>query len=74
MERQYKNDAELRDREFQLRQEEMAIAREDARAQRQMMNLMIMSMMNRNLGGGADIIGDGMGNVGDGMGNGGEGI
>ena len=66
----------------------MAIAREDARAQRQMMNLMFMSMMNRNLGGGADIIldgmgnvgdgtgseGDGMGNVGDGMGNGGEGI
>ena len=45
-----------------------------------MMNLMFMSMMNRNLGGGAGIIGDGMGNVGDeigegdGMGNGGEGI
>ena len=59
----------------------MAIAVEDARAQRQMMNLMFMSMMNRNLGGGAGIIGDGMGNVGDGMGsegdgmeNGGEGI
>ena len=34
-ERQSKIDAEQRDREYQLRREEMAIAREDARAQRQ---------------------------------------
>ena len=50
-ERQSKIDAEQRDREYQLRREEMAIAREDARAQRQLMNVMMMAMLNRNGGG-----------------------
>jgi len=51
-EQQNRIDAEQRDREYQLRREEMAIAREDARAQRQLMNMMLMAMMNRNGGGG----------------------
>jgi hypothetical protein len=38
-------------REYQLHREEMAIAREDARAQRQLMNVMMMAMLNRNGGG-----------------------
>jgi Tfp pilus assembly protein PilX len=46
-------DAEQRDREYQLRREEMAIAREDACAQRQLMNVMMMAMLNRNGGGGS---------------------
>ena len=46
-------DAEQRDREYQLRREEMAIAREDARAQRQLMNVMMMAMLNRNGRGGS---------------------
>ena len=49
-EQQYKIESEQREREFQLRREEMAIAREDARAQRQMMNMMFMSMLNKNGG------------------------
>jgi len=52
-EQQNKIDAEQRDREYQLRREEMAIAREDARAQRQLMNVMLMAMLNRNGGGGS---------------------
>jgi hypothetical protein len=50
-ERQSKIDAEQRDREYQLRREEMAIAREDAHAQKQLMNVMMMAMLNRNGGG-----------------------
>jgi hypothetical protein len=51
-EHQSRIDAEQRDREYQLRREEMAIAREDACAQRQLMNVMMMAMLNRNGGGG----------------------
>jgi hypothetical protein len=50
-ERQSRIDAEQRDREYQLHREEMAIAREDARAQRQLMNVMMMAMLNKNGGG-----------------------
>jgi hypothetical protein len=42
--------AEQREREYQLRREEMAAAREEAREQRQLMNLMFMSMLNKNGG------------------------
>ncbi len=45
-EQQFKSESEQREREYQLRQEEMAIAREEAREQRQLMNLMFMSMLN----------------------------
>ncbi len=47
-ERQSRIDAEQRDREYQLHREEMAIAREDACAQRQLMNVMMMAMLNKN--------------------------
>ena len=50
-ERQSRIDAEQRDWEYQLCREEMAIAREDARAQRQLMNVMMMAMLNKNGGG-----------------------
>ena len=50
-ERQSRIDAEQRDREHQLCHEDMAIAREDACAQRQLMNVMTMVMLNRNWGG-----------------------
>jgi hypothetical protein len=43
-------DAEQREREYQLRREEMAAAREEAREQRQLMNLMFMSMLSKNGG------------------------
>ena len=43
--------AEQRDREHQLRREDMAIAHEDACAQRQLMNVMMMAILNRNWGG-----------------------
>jgi hypothetical protein len=56
-ERQYKSESEQREREFQLCWEEMAIVREEARAQRQMMsaqtqmmNTMFMAMLNKNTG------------------------
>ena len=49
-ERQYKSEKEQRDREYELRREEMAIVREDAHAQRQIMNMMLMSMLNKNGG------------------------
>ncbi len=39
---QHKSDSEQREREYQLRREEMAIAREEACDQRQMMNLLFM--------------------------------
>ena len=41
--------AEQREQEYQLRRE-MAAAREEAREQRQLMNLMFMSMLNKNGG------------------------
>ena len=49
-EQQHKNDAERREREYELRREEMALIREEAREQRQMMNLMFMTMLNKNAG------------------------
>ncbi len=52
-ERQSKVEAEQRDREYQLRREEMAIAREDACTQRQVMNMMMIAMLNRNGEGGS---------------------
>jgi len=50
-ERQMKADKEDRDREYQLRREEMAIQREDNRAQRNMMNVMMMAMLGGQQGG-----------------------
>ncbi len=50
-EQQHKSDSEQREREYKLRREEMAIVREEACDQRQMMNLMFMQMLNRNRGG-----------------------
>ena len=49
-ERQSKTEAEQREWEHQLCREEMAIARKDACAQRQLMNMMMMLMLNRNGG------------------------
>ncbi len=49
-ESQSRIDAEQRDCEYQLHREEMAMAREDARAQRQLMNVMMMAMLNKNGG------------------------
>ncbi len=49
-EQQYRNASEQQEREYHLCQEEMAIARKNAHAQRQMMNMMFMAMMNRNGG------------------------
>ena len=49
-EQQYKNESKQREREYQLRQEELAIVHEEAREQRQLMNLLFMSMLNRNGG------------------------
>ena len=46
-EQQNRIDSEQRDREYQLRREEMAIAREESREQRQLMNLMLMSMLSK---------------------------
>jgi hypothetical protein len=50
-ERQSGIDAEQRYREYQLHREEMTIAREDARAQRQLMNVMMMAMLKQKRGG-----------------------
>ena len=47
---QYQKDSELREREFQLFHEEMAIACEGMHAQRQMMSVMLMTMLNKNRG------------------------
>ncbi len=49
-ERQYKSESEQREWEYQLCREEMGIVRKDARAQRQMMNVMLMLMLNKNGG------------------------
>ena len=47
---QYQKESELRERGVQLRCEEMAIAREEACAQWQMMNVMLMTMLNKKGG------------------------
>jgi hypothetical protein len=49
-EQQNKNDADQREHEYQLRCEEMALACEEAREQRKMMNLIFMLMLNKNAG------------------------
>jgi hypothetical protein len=49
-EQQRRIDSEQRDREYQLRREEMAMAREETREQRQLMNLMLMSMLRKDGG------------------------
>ncbi len=47
---QHKSNSEQREWEYQLRREEIAIARAEACDQRQMMNLFFMQMLNRNRG------------------------
>jgi hypothetical protein len=47
---QNRMDQENRDQEYQLHHDEMAMAREEAHEQRQMMNLMFMAMLNKNNG------------------------
>jgi hypothetical protein len=49
-EHQHKIGAKLREREYRLPREEMAIAPKDARAQRQLMNVMMMALLNKNGG------------------------
>jgi hypothetical protein len=49
-EHQHKIDAELREREYKLHREEMAIVREEAHVQRHLMNVMMMSLLNKNGG------------------------
>ncbi len=49
-ERQHRIDAELRERKYELRREEMAIARKEACVQRQLMNVMMMLLLNKNKG------------------------
>jgi hypothetical protein len=41
----------MREQEFKLSWEEMVIAHEEAWLQRQMMNVMLMAMLNKNGGG-----------------------
>jgi hypothetical protein len=54
-EQQHKSNSEQREWEYQLRQEEMAIARKEACDQRLMMNLMFMQILNRNRGGDSNL-------------------
>ncbi len=54
-EQQHKSDSEQRERKYQVLWEEMAIAREEARDQRQMINIMFMQMLNRNGGGDSNL-------------------
>ena len=49
-EQQYKIESEQREQEYQLHWEELAIAHDEAREQRQLMNLLFMSMLNKNGG------------------------
>jgi hypothetical protein len=49
-EHQHRIDAKLREREYKLCCEEMAIAHEEAHAQRQLMNVMMMLLLNKNRG------------------------
>jgi hypothetical protein len=46
--RQNRIDAEHRECEYGLRCKELAVQREENRAQRQLMNVMMMAMINRN--------------------------
>ena len=45
-EQQYKNKVDQREHEYQLQHKEMALVCKEAREQRQMMNLMFMTMLN----------------------------
>jgi hypothetical protein len=47
-EHQCKIDAELREHEYQLCCEEMAIVRKEAPVQRQLMNVMMMTLLKNN--------------------------
>jgi hypothetical protein len=47
---QHKIDAKLRERKYELHCEEMAIVRKEPRVQRQLMNVMIMWLLNKNGG------------------------
>jgi hypothetical protein len=47
---QHRIDAEQREREYQLCCEDMAIARKEARAQRQLMIIIMMTLLNKNGG------------------------
>jgi hypothetical protein len=47
-EQHYKNESKQRECEYQLRREEMAMTREEARDQKQMMNLTFMAMLTKN--------------------------
>ncbi len=49
-ERQHRIDPELREREYKLCREEMAVACKEACMQRQLMNVMMMSLLNKNRG------------------------
>jgi hypothetical protein len=49
--REYRNESEQREREYKLCWEDMVIASMDACAQRQIMNMMFMAMIDRNGGG-----------------------
>ncbi len=50
-EQQYKYELDRREEAFQVHCEEMAMACEGASEQRQMMNLILMAMLNKNVGG-----------------------
>jgi hypothetical protein len=47
---QHKIDAELRERKYKLCSEVMEVAQEKAQAQRQLMNVMMMSLLNKKGG------------------------
>ncbi len=47
-EHQHRIDAELREHKYELRHEEMAIAHKEACMQRQLMNVMMMLLLNKN--------------------------
>jgi hypothetical protein len=49
-EHQHKIDAKQREHKYQLCHEEMAIAQEDAHAQRQLVNVMVMVRLNKHEG------------------------
>jgi hypothetical protein len=49
-EHQHRIDAELRERKYKLCCEEMAIVGEEAHAQRELMNVMMMLLLNKNGG------------------------
>ena len=49
-EHQYKIESKQREREYQLHREELANACEESREQRQLMNFLFLSMLNKNGG------------------------